>query len=211
MLCSFAPLVLSIIPLWTQVYGRADGSGSWCWIQDGIAYEWAWALLLMYAPFWFSLIFIVVCYYKLTKVLKHEVHEFQDTLNKLYWFPAIGGFCYLFATLHRFYAIIYHDTMFLMVLHILIAHSQGTFNAIYYTITKGNSVKALWEYIKSCGNVPDNDNAESFFEQYEKAKDRKDEKDDDTDSVSNIVKAYRRMSSVIDNDKNDSVYNNNVY
>jgi len=109
----------------------------------------------------------------------------------------------LFATIHRFYAILFQDNMVLMVLHVLIAHSQGLWNALYYAYSKGSYVHALWVYVRNCGRVHDPELKESFFANYDKL--REASKTDEEDNMANIAKTYRRIS-LAECDKNEILY-----
>lgn len=84
----------------------------WCWLSD-IEKNWI-CVVIIYICYWFLIAINFAATFKVIKFLKSNCDpddkfcwKIKRMCNKLYMYPLISAFCFLFATVHRMYEIFY--------------------------------------------------------------------------------------------------------
>lgn len=147
-----APLLVSIVPFFLDMYGEAQG---WCWIKDDASdgYEFPLGTILrlvtFYIPLWIIIPINLFIYARVIKHIQEEIEytdeqgELRRTLiSKLSSYPVMLFICYFPASVKRIYDSIDSDSnaQLTLIAGILVS-IQGLLNAIIYGLTSTVRVK----------------------------------------------------------------------
>ena len=145
------PLVLEVIPIAFEGFTEAEG---WCWIKIKESNESAWKIIdlniwrvvTFLAPTWIVIVFNIVMYWKLIKIINRIIENVEDgqiamhhLYNRLKLYPFMLLVCHIPVTVHRFIEFFYngHDNQIwltsLLASFFLIL--SGFLNAVVYGLT----------------------------------------------------------------------------
>lgn len=149
-----APLLVSIVPFFFQMYGEAQG---WCWIKDDASdgYEFPLGTILrlvtFYIPLWIIIPINLFIYARVIKHIKEEIEytdeqgELRRTLiSKLSSYPVMLFICHFPASIKRIYDLIDpNSNAELTLIAGIMVSIQGLLNAVIYGLTSTVRVKLL--------------------------------------------------------------------
>ncbi|OMJ91178.1 hypothetical protein SteCoe_6348 [Stentor coeruleus] len=134
------PLILTIMPLTTNSYGKSQG---WCWIDNDSEYKYMWMLVEFYAPLMFILAFNIFAYIKVYKKFRDTEYSLLETdvkakfINRLKFYPLSLVVCFGIAGVHKIYYIAGgQENFYLDIFAGCVVALYGFVNSIFYGFTK---------------------------------------------------------------------------
>eukprot|EP00462_Mataza_sp_D1_P018222 CAMPEP_0175143112 /NCGR_PEP_ID=MMETSP0087-20121206/13232_1 /TAXON_ID=136419 /ORGANISM="Unknown Unknown, Strain D1" /LENGTH=293 /DNA_ID=CAMNT_0016427107 /DNA_START=14 /DNA_END=895 /DNA_ORIENTATION=+ len=137
-ICWVVPLVLTLLPLFTDSYGD---TGGWCWIKGNQSKHVAWRFFQLYIWLWLGVGYNIYVFLNIHKKIRVIAGNMQGSgakmANRLKLYPVVLIVCHLFGTINAIYEAVHGGKMVyeLNLLAVIFGTSMGLFNALVYGLT----------------------------------------------------------------------------